>query len=211
MGDSQKHRPQNPFAIPTRERWRTSLPHWEVEGRAHFVTICGVGALPRDACERLRELNAARQRIEPRSREFGVIQRQYFLTAEKYLDREGDENDRLNTRAAKEIVAAAIENLPAQHGWNAFNWVIMPNHIHLLLRAVRGDADTMRLTLTRFKGRTARLVNQTSNCSGDFWQSEWFDRWARTDEEEAKVTEYIRQNPVKARIVSNWQDYEWVR
>ncbi len=41
----------------TRERWHHRLPHWEVAGRPHFVTVRCAGSLPPDVVARLREVH----------------------------------------------------------------------------------------------------------------------------------------------------------
>ena len=38
-----------------------------------------------------------------------------------------------------------------------------------------------------------------------------FDRWARTDGEAIRMRDYIRQNPVRAGLVSHWEDYPWTQ
>jgi putative transposase len=63
--------------------------------------------------------------------------------------------------------------------------------------------------MRHFKGRTALVANRILGRTGEFWQSEWFDHWTRDDTETARVTAYIRQNPVKAGLVRQWQDWPW--
>ena len=72
--------------IPTRERWRSRLPHWEVEGHWHFITIRCHGSLPNEVKQKLAAINEALQAIQPQSEAFQQLQRRYFLTTEKYLD-----------------------------------------------------------------------------------------------------------------------------
>ena len=173
--------------IPTRERWRSRLPHWEVEGHWHFVTIRCHGSLPAVAKLKLREIHTSLAEIDPQSEAFQQLQRRYFLTTEKYLDA---------------VIAMGDE------GWLVGEATVMPNHIHLLI--LRQNSDfSLKEILERFKGRSARWINQALGRSGRFWQEDWFDRWMRHEGELTKTIDYIRNNPVKAKLVSEWKDYRW--
>ncbi len=84
----------------------------------------------------------------------------------------------------------------------------MPNHIHLLLEPGI-DAQPLKQTLRGWKWHVAKEANLLVNRTGHFWQTDWFDRWARTDAEAIRMRDYIRENPVKARLVDRWEDYTW--
>jgi REP element-mobilizing transposase RayT len=85
-------------------------------------------------------------------------------------------------------------------------WVIMPNHIHLLLHP-----KVPLPTITRWlKGRTARQANRILDRTGrPFWQDESFDHWIRTEEERKYLIEYIENNPVKAGLTQTPQQFPW--
>jgi REP element-mobilizing transposase RayT len=194
----------------TRERWRKRLPHWEVEGRPHFVTIRCAGSIPAAAAERLREIHRSLQTIEPRSPEFAQQQRHYFLATEKYLDVSDGFAPFLDADLASRF-ASVLASLTTSHGWTSPHWVAMPNHVHLLLVPASTGAVPLHLTIAQLKGRSARTVNHELHRTGPFWQAEWFDHWVRDDAEQARIIAYIRQNPVKAALVRSWEEYAWVR
>ena len=60
------------------------------------------------------------------------------------------------------------------------------------------------------KGVSARNVNQLLGSSGPLWQEESFDHVLRTDESFLEKQEYIRQNPVRAGLVTSPEDYRWL-
>jgi len=80
----------------------------------------------------------------------------------------------------------------------------MPDHAHLLLEGLTAESDVLRL-LTRWKQRTAcrawRMGYQR------LWQSSFYDRVLRSDEDSLKVTRYIVANPVRAGLVRAIEDY----
>jgi putative DNA methylase len=65
--------------------------------------------------------------------------------------------------------------------------------------------------LSSLKGFTARQANIILNKKGPFWSPENFDHWCRTPEKEESAKKYIRNNPVKAGLVSNPNDWPWLR
>ena len=192
--------------IPTRERWRSRLPHWEVEGHWHFVTIRCHGSLPAVAKLKLREIHTSLAEIDPQSEAFQQLQRRYFLTTEKYLDAGSGFAPFAKARPCELCLDAVIAM--GDEGWLVGEATVMPNHIHLLI--LRQNSDfSLKEILERFKGRSARWINQELGRSGRFWQEDWFDRWMRHEGELTKTIDYIRNNPVKAKLVSEWKDYRW--
>ncbi len=194
----------------TRERWRKRLPHWEVEGRPHFVTIRCAGSIPAAAAERLREIHRSIQAVAPRSAEFAQLQRHYFRASEKYLD-SGDGFAPFIEASLCERLTGELTALEATHGWACPHRVVMPNHVHLLLLPTSPAPFPLHVALAHFKGRSARTLNLTLHRAGSFWQAEWFDHWVRDDPEQARIVEYIRQNPVKAGLATTWDQYPWVK
>lgn len=194
----------------TRERWRKRLPHWEVEGRPHFVTIRCAGSIPADAAERLREIHRSLQAVAPHSAEFAQLQRHYFLASEKYLDA-GTGFAPFTHAALASLFGAELATLEASLGWTSPHWVVMPNHVHLLLTSAGPAPQPLHRTIARLKGRFARLANAVLQRTGPFWQAEWFDHWVRDDPEQSRIVDYIRQNPVKAGLVSSWEHYPWAK
>ena len=191
----------------TLKRWRNRLPHWEVERGTYFITIRCHDTMPRAVQNRIKELKESLEQIESRSAEFDELQRQIFLTAEKYLDRgEGFapflEGSCCET-FSKELASIATD-------WHVGDWVIMPNHVHFVVLD-KGSTVSLSAALRAFKGRSARACNLSLGRSGSFWQRDWFDRWMRSETELARVRRYISQNPVKAKLVENADDYPWVR
>ncbi len=188
--------------------WRNQLPHWEVASGTYFFTIRCAGSLPKAVAERVAAIHRQLQSVEPASESFVQLQRQYFLTTEKYLDA-GQGFCPFREPRCCQVVVDALEAL-AQQGWRLLHYAIMPNHLHALL-STTDPADDMKSVWQRWKGRTARACNSILGRQGPFWQRDWFDRWMRDQSGTQKTIDYIRNNPVKAGLVQNWEDYPWVR
>ncbi len=195
--------------VKTTRFTRGRLPHWEIEGGRYFVTVRCHDSLPSEVVERLREVNILLQRSKAASSGFIQRQRQYFLTMEKYLDQGAGEAPLGNSKAAQALMtclgAVAADGVLVPH------FTIMPNHWHVLIEPRAGESLDLHATMTRLKGSSARAINLAIGRRGPLWQREWFDRWMRNETEWKKSRDYIRQNPVKAGIVSDWRAHPWTK
>jgi REP element-mobilizing transposase RayT len=91
--------------------------------------------------------------------------------------------------------------------------VVMPDHVHLLatpLRDEKGWPYSLPAILKLIKGVSARRINELLGRSGPLWQEESFDHVLRSNESFAEKLEYIRQNPVRRRLVAKPEDYRWL-
>ena len=85
-------------------------------------------------------------------------------------------------------------------------YVVMPNHVHLLIRPLKPVPVIMRW----LKGSTARKANRMLGRTGrPFWQDESYDRWVRSNDEFQKVVRYIEWNPVSAGLVDSIEEWPW--
>jgi putative transposase len=62
--------------------------------------------------------------------------------------------------------------------------------------------------MKRIKGASARYANLELDRTGStFWQKESYDRFVRTERELNNTIAYILNNPVKANLVSKWDEF----
>ena len=85
-------------------------------------------------------------------------------------------------------------------------WVVMPDHIHLLLRL--GETP-LRQELNRLKSRSARILNHEIGRSGRFWCPGFHDHALRKEEDMLETARYIVANPIRAGIVKRYGDYPY--
>ncbi|HKC70316.1 MAG TPA: hypothetical protein VKB60_01775 [Terriglobales bacterium] len=91
--------------------------------------------------------------------------------------------------------------------------VILPEHVHLLLSPLRdaaGNVFPVQQILQSLKGASAHSINKASAHQGPVWQEESFDHVLRSYESLEQKLEYIRQNPVRRRLVRRPEDYRWL-
>jgi REP element-mobilizing transposase RayT len=124
----------------------------------------------------------------------------YFVT---FRCREG----LLLSEPEREIVMAAIRH------WDSIRIelnaaVVMPNHVHLIFRLLRGLS--LGAVLQSIKGYSARSINALRARKGPLWLDESFDHVIRHRQELEEKTEYIRQNPITRGLTTSWHEYRWL-
>jgi urease accessory protein len=92
--------------------------------------------------------------------------------------------------------------------YNLEAWVIMPNHVHVLLRPLGGF--TLSGVVKSWKQFTSMQVKHLLRMPpGRLWQPEAYDHWVRDDADGARIVRYIECNPVKAGLCENPADWRW--
>ncbi len=89
--------------------------------------------------------------------------------------------------------------------YRLFAWVVMPNHVHVLVELYRDY--TLDQILHSWKGYTAGEANNLLGRKGPFWYREYFDRYVRNEKHFARAVEYIHNNPVVAGLVRKAEDW----
>jgi REP element-mobilizing transposase RayT len=111
-----------------------------------------------------------------------------------------------DARIAKVVADTIIAAESERAFYELHAWVIMPNHVHLLITPESDLSKIMRW----IKGSTARRANQILGLTGQpFWQDETWDRWMRNTEEFRKTKRYIEFNPVTAGLVKEPSLWPW--
>ena len=170
-----------------------NLPHWYPENKAIFLTFRLYGSLPIDVVKRLERLQK-----EPRKQ---------FLEAERNLDSARSGPMWLAEPAVAGPVESALLHGQAELSFYLLEaYVIMPNHVHVLLHP--------RVPLARItkglKGVSARQANVVLRRSGKpFWQDESFDHWVRDLAQLERIRSYIEMNPVKAGLAKSPEEWRW--
>jgi putative transposase len=111
--------------------------------------------------------------------------------------------------AREEIHAAFVlfaERAERDFGSAVGRHVIMPNHVHLF---VRGGPD---FVLGRWVGMLKQSLGKASSLSRkntQIWQEGFFDHVLCSNESYAQKWEYVRENPVRAGLVSRSEDWPY--
>ena len=83
------------------------------------------------------------------------------------------------------------------------NWVIMPNHIHMLIRITErinpfpASAYDIPNVVGKFKASVTRHVGNAFMHSGKIWQTSFYDHIVRNENDYLSIWQYITGNPSK--------------
>jgi putative transposase len=86
-------------------------------------------------------------------------------------------------------------------------YCFMPDHLHLVLEGRREDADLRRLIKVA-KQRCAYVFRRQFGIPL-LWQEGCYERVLRSDEATDVVIRYVLNNPVRARLVENAENYPY--
>jgi putative transposase len=106
--------------------------------------------------------------------------------------------------ASKAIFETALERTRRKFNLRVYGYVVMPEHVHLLL----GEPEQGLLSeaLKSFKqGVSRRLLGDTEH----FWQKRYYDFNIRNARQFSEKLRYIHRNPVKRDLCKRPEDWEW--
>ena len=180
---------------PSSRYHRTRLPHFEA------------GEVPQHVCFRLAD-SLPQHLLQQWEQELGRLpgaEHQKRRRIEEALD-QGHGACWLRRPEIAALVRDALRyfegDLYRLHGW-----VVMPNHVHVLVTPL-GDHSLSGIVHS-WKSDTANQANKVLERSGEFWYEDYFDRFMRDADHFATTLDYIHWNPVKARLCTEPEDWEW--
>ena len=85
-------------------------------------------------------------------------------------------------------------------------WVVMPDHVHILIYPPDGNISKV---MKRIKGRSGIVLKRGYPEFSKIWVPGYWDRRLRSEKEIVKHQEYIENNPVKAGLCSRPENWQW--
>jgi REP element-mobilizing transposase RayT len=174
---------------------RGYLPHFDGGEITQFLTYRLADSLPQ------KVLRSLQIQVEQKL----ITDREMLINVEKYLD-QGIGNCYLKRPEIAEIVEENLLRF-ADVKYKLHAWVIMPNHVHILLRPLEGYS--LSEIVHSCKSYTSTKANKVLNRTGKFWFPEGFDRFIRDYDHFEKAFNYIERNPVKAGLCENQSDWRF--
>ena len=166
---------------------RGYLPHLDAPGLVQHVVFRLADSLPKAILDDL-----ARQ--QPRERHGAT---------DAALDPGYGRRDLGDLRIAALVQAALLAFERQRYGLWA--WCVMPNHVHVLLRAKSGHP--LNSIVHSWKSYTAKEASRLLDRTGRFWAREYFDRIVRNDNDLRRTVAYIEANPVKVGLCKSTEEW----
>jgi len=110
----------------------------------------------------------------------------------------------LTTDESRRTFEAALERVRSTYKLRVYAYVIMPEHVHLLLsEPERGILSDALKSLKQ--GVSRRLIGKAQH----FWQKRYYDFNIRNYPQFIEKVKYIHRNPVKRGLCERPEDWEW--
>ena len=189
--------------------YRRNLPHWQPSQTDFFITYRLHGSIP---VYRIKEMQenycVAKNRLQNATfEELKILEDDYFFLFDEALDKKLNEPYWLSNDSIASIVWDSLK-FNDNKEYTLWSSCIMPNHVHILLSTLENSSPLDKI-LQNHKKFTASKCNKVLNRKGQFWQHESFDRIIRNDKHFNATVRYIINNPVKAGMAKNWEDWKW--
>ncbi len=127
----------------------------------------------------------------------------YFLTTCTHLRK-----PILTSESVAQILRKEWRDARARHGWVIGRYVIMPDHVHFFC-APEPEAKLLSTFIGSWKEWTSKAMKHALDLTGSMWQEEFFDHVLRSNESYSQKWEYVRENPMRAGLTTNPDDWPW--
>ncbi|MEJ5305858.1 MAG: transposase [Ignavibacteria bacterium] len=181
---------------------RGKLPHMHQGSVWYFVTFRLADALPKEKIEQLEKEREQWLKVHKKDKtELTEEEKQeyYKLFSERVEEwlNNGYGSCILKDEKIARIVADTLLHFNGER-YDLDDWVIMPNHVHLLIRP-RNDY-TLSDILHSIKSYSAHRINKVLNRKESVWMHESYDHIVRNENSFLAIKNYIRSNPIKANV-----------
>jgi REP element-mobilizing transposase RayT len=173
------------------------LPHWFCCGATYFVTFRLADSVPQSVLQiwRQEQEDWLLANTPPRdSEQEGEFRNRFDKKRQAWLDA-GHGSCVLRNPAVSKIVAESLHFFDATR-YALGDYVVMPNHVHLLVTPHQGYE--LSGILHSWKSYSAKTINRHLNRAGKLWQEESYDHIVRSAAQLEHFRRYIAANPVKA-------------
>ena len=108
----------------------------------------------------------------------------------------------LGTEAARDLFEAALERIRRRYVFVVAGYVVMPEHVHLLL------SEPQKGLLSRAV-QALKLSVSVRQCERPFWQARYYDFNVYTRRKRVEKLRYMHRNPVVRGLVKTPEEWAW--
>ena len=111
----------------------------------------------------------------------------------------------LQSRTGYQVFEQELEKVRARHGFLVAGFVLMPDHVHLLV----SEPQSLQLsaTLQVLKQQVSRKLKRP--CEIRFWQRRYYDFTVCSHQKRVEKLRYMHRNPVRRGLVKKPEDWPW--
>jgi putative transposase len=112
----------------------------------------------------------------------------------------------LATEQARNTFVSALERVRKWYGFYIVGYVVMPEHVHLLMS--EPERGTLALSLQMVKQTVSRKL-RVAGRNGPFWQARYYDFNVWSERKRVEKLRYMHRNPVTRGLVASPEDWAW--
>jgi REP element-mobilizing transposase RayT len=106
------------------------------------------------------------------------------------------------------IAADILRRLESIYNFNLYGFVIMPNHIHILLRTTT-NGNSFSNIIQKFKSLVYHEFNKKHGVLDKFWQKSFYATIKNSLEECQTTLTYMKNNPIKWELLEIYSHYPY--
>jgi putative transposase len=111
----------------------------------------------------------------------------------------------LATRHARDVFEKTFEDTRQWYGFYIAGYVVMPEHVHLLL--TEPERIKLSIALQMLKQNVAQRLRGPEG--GPLWQPRYYDFNVRSYAKQTEKLRYIHRNPVRRGLVQSPEEWAW--
>jgi putative transposase len=129
----------------------------------------------------------------------------------------------LGTRRTRDRFVRILDEVRARHGFRLIGYVVMPEHVHLLVSEPRNGTPSKALQVLKQKVSRALRGRGRKKVPGQlslafaaaateeraFWQRRFYDFNVWSSKKVREKLEYMHANPVKRKLAVHPKDWPW--
>jgi putative transposase len=108
----------------------------------------------------------------------------------------------LATPTSRDVFLDSLERTRRHYQFEVLGYVVMPEHIHLLVN--EPPDDPLSKALQALKISVSRRLTERP-----FWQTRYYDFNVFTHNKRVEKLKYMHRNPVKRNLVTHPEDWQW--
>jgi putative transposase len=105
-----------------------------------------------------------------------------------------------------EATVQCLRRLRERMNFLVYVYCLMPDHLHALV-GLGTSGRALGDVCGAFKSLSTRAYWQWHE--GKLWQRQFYDHVIRNEEDFSETMEYIKQNPVRRRLVESWEQWPY--
>lgn len=103
------------------------------------------------------------------------------------------------------VFEAVLETVRNRYGFVVGGYVLMPEHVHLLVG--EPHRSSLSIALQVLKQQTSRKLKARGKAH--FWQRRYYDFNVWSEEKRIEKLRYMHRNPVKRGLVEKPEEWQW--